>query len=407
MEEEQSTVEYHIQDNSDVEGSILVAARRHYANGNYNEALRLLLDALNTSVNAELYIEVGNCYLKLQNYNEALEYFNKATNIDPRSSAAYSSIGNVYYKKGQAEKAISFWLAALVTKPEDYSTLLNLAIAYNSKSMQFEAVKYFERYLKYAEEQDSQNYNQVKQSVEQRLHTANEYLNLGMQYHSQNEVQKALDCYLTSWDSCPNLFTTNLNLGSIFFADKKLDLAIKYWKVASYIDVNNAKVYSNLAISYDMATQFDYAYCYYNRYMNLIINDREEYYKANKRLLKLKPYINENEYLIDIHLDRANEYLANAQYFDAIDEFKNYSILCPEKNHEYKELIKKLESYLNPELDIIVGCLEKGTLLMNSGRYAEAKPYFYRVMVLSSPQYSEYSKARSKFSQCERAEKGI
>lgn len=407
MEDEQNTVEYHIQDNSDVEGSVLEAARKHYSSGNYNEALRLLLNAINTNANAEIYIEVGNCYFKLQNYTEALEYFNKATNLDPKNSAAYSSIGNVHYKKGQVEKAISFWLAALITKPEDATTLLNLAISYNSKSMQLEANKYFEKYLKYAEDQNSQNYHQVKQSMEQRIHSANEYLSLGMQFHSQNELQQAMNCYLKALESYPNSFQANLNLGSIFFMDKKLDHAIKYWKTASYIDSNHAKVYSNLAISYDMSTQFDYAYCYYNRYMDLVINDKEEYYKANRRILKLKPYINENEHLIGVHLDKANEYISNAQYHEAIDEFKNYSILSADKNSEYKELIKKLESYLNPELDIIIGCLEKGTMLMNAGRYTEAKHYFYRVMILSSPQYSEYAKARSKVAQCERAEKGI
>lgn len=404
MENENNTLEYQVQDNSDIEGSVLAAFEKHYSNQNYEEALNLVLGVANTHANVDLYLNIGNCYFMLQNYDKAFEYWNKVVELDPKNSAAYAKIGNIYYKKGQLEKAISLWFAALVSKPEDAATSLNLAVAFNSKGMKIEAIKYFERYLKYAEDKTSEEYKQIKNNINSSFYMANEYLNLGMNLHNENQLSKASNCYLKAIEAYPNLAMAYVNLGSIFFADKQYELAIKYWTVSSHLDSKHGKSFSNLAISYDMMKQFDYAYCYYYRYMNFVINDKEEYYKANSRLVKIKPYLNENAYLIAPHLENANKYLANCQFYDAIDEYKNYVILTTENQATYKELIKKLESYLNPELDIIQSCFEKGNALYNSNRFSEAKIYYYRIMILSSPEYAEFSKAKSRFTQCEKFE---
>ena len=402
MGEEKLTTEYHVQDNSDVEGSVVAAARKQYASGNYNESLKLLLGNVHKTSDSEIYVEIGNCYYMLNRANEAVEYWNKAIELNPKNSKPYANLGKLHFKQGNIEKAISLWLVALISNPEDANTCLNLAIAFNQKTMRFESIKYFERYLKYSEDRSSSEYSKVKQQVQHCFEVANQYLTFGAQLQSENKDKQAAACYFKSLANYPNLSKTNLNLGSIFFSDKNLELAIKYWKTASHIDPTYAKTYSNLAISYDLMKQFDYAYCYYYRYMNFIMGDKQEYYKVNQRLLKIKPYLNDNKGLVEIHLKKAQEHIANSEFDDAIDEYKNYSILNPEEHNKYKDIISKLESYLEPELSIITTCFDIGNKLINEGRFSEAKPYFWRIMKLSSPQYLEFTKARAKYSQCEK-----
>lgn len=404
---EEQKAQYHLQDNSDLEGSVVSAAKNHYINKNYREALRLLLDASNTNANSEIYVDIGNCYYMLDGQKEALEYWNKAISLNPKNSKPYTNIGNLYYKNGEIEMAISYWLVSLISKPEDANTNLNLAIAFDKKNMRFESIKYFERYIKYAEDKSSTEYAKIKHKIQYCFNVANQYLNFGAKFQSEGQDKKAAACYFKSLANYPNLSKTNLNLGSIFFSDKNLDLAIKYWTAALHIDRHYDKIYSNLAISYDLKKQFDYAYCYYYQYMNYVINNKDEYYKANRRLLKIKPYLNEHPELIDTHLELAKEHIAKSEFNDAIDEFKIYSILKPEEHAQYKDIIKNLESYLNPEIEIIAKCFEIGNNLINEGQYGEAKPYFFRIMNLSSPQYLEFSKARAKYSQCEKAESEI
>lgn len=404
MAEENNTTQYHVQDNSNTEESTLKAAKEHYTKGNYQEALKLLEQAANTSASAELFVDIGNCYFKLNGHKEALEHWNKAIELDPKNSKAYANIGNLHYKNGKVEMAISFWLVSLISKPEDADVSLNLGIAFNEKDMRFESIKYFERYIKYSEEKNNPEYIKVKNKIQHCFNVASEYLTAGAKYQSEGDDKKAAACYFKSLANYPNLSKTNLNLGSIFFSDRNLDLAIKYWRTAAHIDPNYDKIYSNLAISHDLKKEFDYAYCYYYRYMNYILSNKEEYYKVNKRLLKIKPYLNDHPDLIETHLSKAKDHLANNEIYEAIDEYRNYSILKPEESKQYKELIEKLESYLNPEFKIIANCFEIGNNLIMEGKYTEAKHYFFRIMKLSSPQYLEFSKAKAKYSQCMKAE---
>lgn len=403
-DQEEKTTEYHVQDNSDIEGSVLAAAKNHYNQGNYKEALKLYIDAIHRNSDPDIYVDIGNCFYMMKDQKEAIEYWTRATELDPKNSKAYANLGNLHYKNDHVDQAISYWLQALVTRPEDATTCLNLAIAFNEKMMRFESIKYFEKYIKYAEDKFSEDYLKIKNKVQNCFNVANEYLKAGVKAQLDNDDKQAAACYFKSLANYPNLSKTNLNLGSIFFSDKNLELAIKYWKVSANIDPNYAKSYSNLAISYDLLKEFDYAYCYYYRYMNYVINDKEEYYKVNRRLVKLKEYVAKHPNLITRHLELAKEHVANSQIYDAIDEFKNYSLLKPEEKDLYKDTIKKLESYLNPEIEIIANCFETGDKLIKEGKFAEAKPYFQRIMVLSSPKYLEFSKAKAKYSQCEKAE---
>lgn len=404
MGDEQNTTKYFVQDNSDVEGNTLSAAKNQYAKGNYNEALKLFLNASHTSTDSEVYVDIGSCYYMLHQYDEASSYWNKAIEFDSKNSKAYANLGNLNYGQGHLEKAISLWLVALISRPEDANTNLNLAIAFNQKGMRFESIKYFEKFIKYADDKSSDRYVKIRARIQHCFSIANQYLTAGVQLQAEQDNKRAAACYFKSLANYPNLSKTNLNLGSIFFTDKNLELAVKYWKTASHIDPNYDKIYSNLAISYDLMKRFDYAYCYYYRYMNYIMSDKDEYYKVNRRLLKIKPFLNEHPELIKEHIQLAQEHLANSQFDDAIDEFRNYSILKPDEAQPYKDLIKKLETYLSPEISIISTCFDIGNRLINQGQFSEAKPYFLRIMRLSSPQYLEFSKARAKYSQCEKAE---
>src|SRR5574344_113018 len=228
-ENSEKEVQFHIQDNSDLQGKTLIAARTAYKKGNYTEALNLYLGLIHKVLDANIYIEVGNCYYKLGSPKEALDYWEKATKLDPKCASAYSNIGNLHYRGGQIEKAISFWLVAIVLKPEDAQTCLNIAVAFDKKNMRFEAIRFFEKYVKYEEDKSSIEYIKIKSNIQKCFDTANKYLTLGAQLQSQNENEKAANCYFKALANYPNLSKINLNLGSIFFSDKNYELSVKYW----------------------------------------------------------------------------------------------------------------------------------------------------------------------------------
>lgn len=403
--EESISAKFHVQNNSDIEGNSLTAAQNCYEKGSYKEALNLFLNVASKNPDSNIYVDIGSCYYMLENYSEAKEYWTKAINLNSKNAKAYANLGNLSYKDGHIEKAISFWISALVSKPEDANTCRNLAVAFGKKEMKSASIKYFKKYLKYEEDKTSQDYVQVKNKIEECLKSANRFLHAGEQLQMAKDDKKAMEYYLKSAALYPNIAKTHINLGNIFFAQKNYSSAVKHWSISSYLDKNFYKIYSNLAFAYEMLQKFDYAYCYYSRYLNCIANNKDDYAQTNKRLLKIKPYINSHPELISKHLELAQKHLSNNEFEEAIDEFKNYSILKPEEKDTYNEIIERLQNCMEPELSIISHCFEEGNKLFSEKKYSQAKYYFDRIMKLSSPQYVEFSSAKTKFSQCERAEK--
>ncbi len=72
------------------------------------QLLLLVLFALCTNAaeveaqtSAQEWYDQGNVYNRQQNYNQALQAFSKAIQIDSQFSEAYSQRGTVYYRMGE------------------------------------------------------------------------------------------------------------------------------------------------------------------------------------------------------------------------------------------------------------------------------------------------------------------
>ena len=52
---------------------------------------------------------MGNVYKKQGNYEKAIEFYQKAIDINPRKDEAFNNLGNIYVNKGNYEKAMNFY----------------------------------------------------------------------------------------------------------------------------------------------------------------------------------------------------------------------------------------------------------------------------------------------------------
>lgn len=389
-----------INNNEDTQGDLAQIAEKLYAEKDYEKALKMYTEALLYTTNSDLYVKMGNCLDKLGKSDTAIEYWQKAIDIDSSNSDAFINLGNHYYTKNKIEMAISNWMAALVSMPEEPTANLNLAVAYTLKKMTINAFKYYNRYLKYAQDKTSEKYKEIQHQIERNKKLANDYLKLGVQYQASKDKLSALKCYKRAGQYYPNFSKIHLNIGSLYFADQNYEEAAKYWTKAMYLDPIYPKTISNLAICHDMLKQFDYAYCYYTIFASFIINQPAEYSKVVTRCHKIKPYLNDNPLLAENHIIAAKKAFANCDYDRAISEFKNYIILKPQEQDVYFEMVKKLEQYLNPERTMINICNDKGIKLMGQHKFKEAQKYFARILVLADSGTPDYANARRKFGIC-------
>jgi tetratricopeptide (TPR) repeat protein len=91
----------------------------------YNESLEILFKVVNISDNDTLNTSydnyIGMVYIEKGDYNKALEYYNKALNIqvsllgneDANIATSYKNIGAAYYRKGAFNKALEYHSKAL------------------------------------------------------------------------------------------------------------------------------------------------------------------------------------------------------------------------------------------------------------------------------------------------------
>ena len=86
---------------------------------------------------AEFYIHLGDVYairgnqeMARQNYNQAIEMYQKAAHINPNDPAIWSNLGWLYYKKlGDYQRAIEASKRGLEINRKSFKIRCNLAIA--------------------------------------------------------------------------------------------------------------------------------------------------------------------------------------------------------------------------------------------------------------------------------------
>ena len=116
------------------------------------EAAGHLQEAINihpTYKNA--YLLLGNCYNYLQQYDQSVAYYQKALELDPNYKEASNNLAITYVqagrfygeKQGNLLKALEYLQRAYQLQPNDYETVRLLGVAYGISGKVQEAIEYF------------------------------------------------------------------------------------------------------------------------------------------------------------------------------------------------------------------------------------------------------------------------
>jgi len=81
--------------------------------------------------------------LKLNKFEEALAYFEKASEIDPDDFTLLNKIGACYNNNQEHETALTYFKKAYALRPRYVRVVTNLAIAYFGLKNYEEGMKYF------------------------------------------------------------------------------------------------------------------------------------------------------------------------------------------------------------------------------------------------------------------------
>ena len=103
---------------------------------NYKMAVEILKKAIgnDTEINQELFIEIGYLLNLNQNFKEALDFYNKAIELNDRSYAAYYNRGISYANLNRHDDSIESFYSALDIDSSDQQIYQELAAQYQNKN---------------------------------------------------------------------------------------------------------------------------------------------------------------------------------------------------------------------------------------------------------------------------------
>lgn len=385
---------YYIQDNSDIETKKLEAARGLYKSGNYSAALKLYLDLVNTSYSYLLYYDIGRCYYKLNDIDNAIIYFSRSIELETAKNPSYVFLGSIYQKTQETQKAIENWITYFSYKPDDESVCLNLATSYFSKDMKFQSIFYYDKYLNYAKDKTANYYNEIKKSIETFIQQGKEFYQKANKALLDNDKTTAIQALDLAVRSYPTSFDINFLLGKLYFEEKEYMKSLIYLKQAYCIDSKSLDVLQLLSTVMINLGDFTGAYCCLKRILPLVLNNQKEYLEIMKSIKPLEESFDSESY--KGHLEWGNDYYNENNYHFALFEYENCLIINGTLNNKLSTKISKLKSYLYPEERIIKTCLDRGSLYYTNGDYKESNKYFSKVLMFSKINTPEYRLAKSR-----------
>jgi len=389
-----ATSDYYIQDNSDIEETKLEAAKGLYQVGNYSGALKLYLDMVNTSYSYKLNYEIGRCYYKLNDYDNAELYFLRSVSLENYKNPSYVFLGNISYKKQEISKAIEYWCTSYSYKPDDESVCLNLATSYFSKDMKFQSVIFYEKYLKYAKDKTTNYYADIKKSIDDFARIGNDFYQKAIKAVSANDNQTAIQALEYAAKNCPTNFDINFLLGRLYFEEKQYMQAMIYLKQAHCLDPKSLDVLERLSAVMLALGDFTGAYCCLKRILPLVINNQKEYLEIIRSLKQLEDSFDALSY--QGHEEWGDNYYNENNYHFALFEYENCIIIDGKLSDKIDEKIQKIRSFINPEERIIRLCFEKGLTFHSTGDFRKSNKYFSKIMSLADETSSDYKYAKAR-----------
>ena len=208
---------------------------------------------------------IGAIFLVLGNYQKAKDYLEKTIKIDPNYLDAYNNLGITLKMLGDNHKAIKCYEKIIKINPSYVS-------AYNNLGSVFYKLK---------------EYNKAQDHFEMAININPKYLdaynNLGNTKTKLGEHQKAITNFEKAIQIDPNYTDAHYNLGLAFGAIGEYNKSKKCFKRVIQIDVNYSDAYWNL---YTVSSNIDEALSFLKKISEI----NNKHIKSNIMLAALEGY---------------------------------------------------------------------------------------------------------------------
>jgi len=295
-------------------------AELYYKFGDMDSSLKYYKYLLNTTKSkAEILLTIGEIYYRKGMFSDAMEYYKNALNISltpDQAKIVYINLGNLYSSLNDYENAIQAYKKALEFDKLDVNIYYNIGILNLNQKNYFKALENFKKALEIA-----------PSNIKINLLLARTYLLM-------NQRDNAIVAYCKMIEKFPQEIIPYFELATLYYKISKYKDARYYYKKILELEPNRDilyKIYLNLGVIADIEKRYDTA-------LQLL--------KKAYSLNPTDPYISYNTGIVYQHMEdikKAKEYFKRTLRLKCDNTIRALSHLALGNCYFYENDIKSAE----------------------------------------------------------------
>ena len=247
-----------------LDSNILVTIVNDLSNGQSHKALIALDNLINEFPDQSLLFNLrGACYDATGEFEQSIENFSKAIEINPNYAEAFYNLGVAQKKAGKLDDAIYSYQKAIAIDPNNANALNNLGNLLTHKGLASQSIRYLNKALTlnatFAEAYNNlglakmelnklnESINSFLVAIECKPHYESPYINLGRVYRELDEIDNEINCYKKLLKIKPNASKILVQLGRAYRNCGKNKLAIDCFESSVNFNPQSFSAYYELA----------------------------------------------------------------------------------------------------------------------------------------------------------------
>jgi len=300
---------------------------RYFQDKNFLEAKRSLGQVLEIEPeNFDALRIMGAISGAENNYQQAIDYFNKTIFLNPKYTESYFNKGLALFKLNKLEEAIICYDKAIQLNPNFFQALCGKGIVLNKLNRYHEAIENYNKAIQlkpdYAEawsnkgltlddlKQYEEALNHYDKAIQLEPDYAEAWSNKGITLHNLNRYEEALNHYDKAIQLKPDYAEAWSNKGLTLDDLKQYEEALNHYDKAIQLEPDYAEAWSNKGITLHNLNRYEEALNHYDKAIQLKPDYAEAWSNKGITLHNLNRY----EEALN-HYDKAIE--LNSIYADA------------------------------------------------------------------------------------------
>ena len=201
--------------------------------------------------NAEMHKNRGDTYLEQEKYEQAIQEYDKAIELNPNFAKAYCNRGWSYLSLGEKERAIQDYSKAIALNP-------NLVNAYNERGIAY-----------YGLGEKEQAINDYDKAINLNPNDDSAYFYCGVAYRDLGKYERAIQYYDKAIELNPNFAMAYNYRGHAYSKLGQKERAIQDFDKAIALNPNYAEAYNNRGVEYYYLKQYQKALRDFNKALEL------------------------------------------------------------------------------------------------------------------------------------------